>query len=96
MIDEAGLLPDMRRYDPATPAEYPNGRALTDHVVEARLAMISNNSVPATGWGPTTTCSRSSPTSARRTRIHHRLHRRRRASDLSRKFAGTFPASVSG
>ena len=52
MIDEAGLLPDMLRYDPSKPAEYPNGRALTDHVVAARLAMISNNSVPSDGLGP--------------------------------------------
>ena len=52
MIDEAGLLPDMLRYDPAKPAEYPNGRALTDHVVAARLAMISNNSVPSDGLAP--------------------------------------------
>jgi hypothetical protein len=52
LIDEAGLLPDMLRYDPAKPAEYPNGRALTDHVVAARLAMLSNNSVPGDGLGP--------------------------------------------
>jgi hypothetical protein len=52
VIDEAGLLPDMLRYDLAKPAEYPNGRALTNHVVAARLAMISNNSVPSDGLGP--------------------------------------------
>jgi hypothetical protein len=52
VIDEAGLLPDMLRYDPAKPAMYPNGRALTDHVVAARFAMISNNSVPSDGLGP--------------------------------------------
>ncbi len=52
VIDEAGLLPDMLRYDPAKPAKYPNGRALTDHVVAARLAMISNNNVPNDGLEP--------------------------------------------
>ena len=52
VIDEAGLLPDMLRYDPARPAKYPNGRTLSDHVVEARLAMISNNSVPSDGLRP--------------------------------------------
>jgi hypothetical protein len=52
VIDEAGLLPDMLRYDPVKPAEYPNGRALADHVVAARLAMISNNSVPSDGLRP--------------------------------------------
>ena len=52
MIDEAGLLPDMLRYDPGKAAEYPNGRALTDHVVAARLALISNNAIPHDGLGP--------------------------------------------
>ena len=52
VIDEAGLLPDMLRYDPGKPAGYPNGRALTDHVVAARLAMISNNAIPSDGLGP--------------------------------------------
>jgi hypothetical protein len=52
VIDEAGLLPDMLRYDPAKPAKYPNGRTLSDHVVDARLAMISNNSVPSDGLRP--------------------------------------------
>jgi Domain of unknown function (DUF4331) len=52
VIDEAGLLPDMLYYDPAKPAEYPNGRSLTDHIVAARLAMFSNNSVPADGLEP--------------------------------------------
>ena len=52
VIDEAGLLPDMLRYDPARPAAYPNGRKLTDHVTAARMAMFSNNSVPPDGLGP--------------------------------------------
>jgi Domain of unknown function (DUF4331) len=52
VIDEVGLLPDMLRYDPAKPAEYPNGRAPTDHVVAARMAMISNDSVPSDGLDP--------------------------------------------
>jgi hypothetical protein len=52
VIDEAGLLPDMLRYDPRKAAAYPNGRALTDHVVAARLAMISNNRLPSDGLVP--------------------------------------------
>jgi Domain of unknown function (DUF4331) len=52
VIDEAGLLPDMLHYDPANPAEYPNGRTPTDHVVAARMAMFSNNSVPDDGLEP--------------------------------------------
>jgi hypothetical protein len=51
-IDEAGLLPDMLRYDPGKAAEYPNGRTLTDHVVAARLALISNNAIPDDGLSP--------------------------------------------
>jgi len=52
VIDEAGLLPDMLRYDPGKGAKYPNGRTLTDHVVAARLALISNNRIPSDGLGP--------------------------------------------
>ena len=52
VIDNAGLLPDMLRYDPGKAAEYPNGRSLTDHVVAARLAMISNNNIPSDGLRP--------------------------------------------
>ena len=52
VIDQVGLLPDMLRYDPAKPAQYPNGRTLTDHAVAARLAMISNNSIPSDGLAP--------------------------------------------
>jgi Domain of unknown function (DUF4331) len=52
VIDEVGMLPDMLRYDPGKPAEYPNGRKPTDHVVAARMAMFSNNSVPSDGLGP--------------------------------------------
>jgi uncharacterized protein DUF4331 len=52
VIDEAGLLPDMLRYDPGKAAEYPNGRTLTDHVVAARLDLISNCGIPHDGLGP--------------------------------------------
>jgi hypothetical protein len=52
VIDEAGLLPDMLRYDPGKPAQYPNGRALTDHVVAARLDLISNSGIPHDGLSP--------------------------------------------
>jgi len=42
----------MLRYDPGKGAKYPNGRTLTDHVVAARLALISNNRIPSDGLGP--------------------------------------------
>jgi uncharacterized protein YegP (UPF0339 family) len=54
VIDAAGLLPDMLRFDPAAPARYPNGRSLTDDVVDAWLAMVSNGRIPSDGLGPHT------------------------------------------
>src|SRR5687768_18227273 len=43
VIDEAGLLPDMLRYDPRKVAEYPNGRALTDHVVDRKSTRLNSS-----------------------------------------------------
>ena len=42
----------MLRDHPGKAAEYPNGRALIDHVVAARLALISNNGIPNDGLRP--------------------------------------------
>jgi hypothetical protein len=48
----AGLLPDMLRYDPTEPVGYPNGRTLTDHVVAARMAFLSDGKTPDDGLKP--------------------------------------------
>ncbi|HEX3790868.1 MAG TPA: DUF4331 family protein [Pseudonocardiaceae bacterium] len=40
-IAAEGLLPDLLSFDPAAPAGYPNGRALTDHSAAVRAAMLS-------------------------------------------------------
>jgi hypothetical protein len=40
------LLPDLLRYDPTRPASFPdNGRALTDDVQDAFLAILTNGKV---------------------------------------------------
>jgi hypothetical protein len=41
-------------YDPTSPARYPNGRTLTDHVVAARMAALSNGKAPGDGLKPHT------------------------------------------
>lgn len=47
------LLPDILRYDPTRPASFPgNGRALTDDVSDAFLAILTNGKVTADGVGP--------------------------------------------
>ncbi|MCD9194273.1 DUF4331 family protein [Streptomyces albireticuli] len=48
------ILPDVLRYDRDRPAAYPNGRALTDDVTSARLAMISGGKVTGDHIGPHT------------------------------------------
>jgi len=53
-IDREGLLPDMLTFDPTQPAGYPNGRQLTDHVIEFRLAFISKGEIPSDGLRPHT------------------------------------------
>ena len=66
---------DMLRYDPGKAAAYPNGRALTDHVVAARLALISNNRIPSDGLRTSTICSRFRHLGIARILRHHRCHR---------------------
>ncbi|HEX6508839.1 MAG TPA: DUF4331 family protein [Chloroflexota bacterium] len=39
------VLPDILRYNRAEPAEYPNGRILTDDVFSARMAFLTNGKV---------------------------------------------------
>jgi hypothetical protein len=48
------VLPDVLRYDRDRPAAYPNGRALTDDVLDARLAMVTNHKITGDGIGPHT------------------------------------------
>lgn len=50
-IAASGTLPDVLSYDPARPAKYPNGRALTDDVAAHRQAFLTN--VKTGSSGPT-------------------------------------------
>lgn len=60
-IDAEGLLPDMLGFDPASPAQYPNGRTFTDDVIEHRLAFLSKGEIPPTGLKPHTDLLREFP-----------------------------------
>jgi hypothetical protein len=46
------ILPDVLRFDFSRPATFPNGRVPTDHVVEARLDILSNGKIPSDGLKP--------------------------------------------
>jgi hypothetical protein len=48
------VLPDILRYDRDHPAAYPNGRTLTDDVLDARLAMVTNGKIAGDHIGPHT------------------------------------------
>jgi hypothetical protein len=53
-IDNERTLPDVLSFDPSRPAEYPNGRAFTDDVINYRLAFLTKNQCPPTGLKPHT------------------------------------------
>jgi hypothetical protein len=53
-INAERLLPDMLTFDPAMPAQYPNGRSFTDDVINHRLAFLSKGDIPPTGLKPHT------------------------------------------
>lgn len=53
-IDAEGILPDMLSFDPSKPAGYPNGRLLTDDVLNNRLAFLSKGEIPHDGLKPHT------------------------------------------
>jgi hypothetical protein len=53
-INKDGLLPDMLSFDPSKPAAYPNGRSLTDDVINARLHFLSKGDIPPDGLKPHT------------------------------------------
>jgi hypothetical protein len=48
------LLPDMLTYDYSKPSEYPNGRGLTDDVLNMGLAIMTNGALPSDGLRPHT------------------------------------------
>jgi Domain of unknown function (DUF4331) len=53
-INAERLLPDMLTFDPAEPAQYPNGRSFTDDVINHRLSFLSKGDIPPTGLKPHT------------------------------------------
>jgi len=48
----AGLLPDVLEYDPSRPGGYPNGRRLTDDVVDLMTSMMTRGRLTGDGVGP--------------------------------------------
>ncbi len=46
------VLPDILRYDRGQPAEYPNGRILTDDVFSARMAFLTNGKITSDAIDP--------------------------------------------
>ena len=46
------VLPDILHYDRTKPANYPNGRVLTDDVYSIRFAWLTNGKVPPSGLKP--------------------------------------------
>jgi hypothetical protein len=61
------VRPDILRYDRTQPAAYPNGRALADDVVSARLARLSDGKIGSQGLKPHDDLRAEFPTSARPT-----------------------------
>ena len=53
-IEKEGTLPDMLTFDPAKPAQYPNGRVFTDDVIDYRLAFLTKGECPPSGLSPHT------------------------------------------
>lgn len=51
-IEADGTLPDVLTYDPSQPAEYPNGRTLSDDVVGYRVAFLTRRANPTRGLNP--------------------------------------------
>jgi uncharacterized protein DUF4331 len=46
------ILPDVLRFDLSKPAGFPNGRIPTDHVIEARMAILGNGRIASDGLKP--------------------------------------------
>ena len=51
-INAEGTLPDMLTFNPAEDAKYPNGRTLTDDVIDYRMAFLTNGQCPPSGLTP--------------------------------------------
>jgi hypothetical protein len=61
------LLPDVLEYDPSGPGGYPNGRRLTDDVVDLMIAIVTKGRVTADGSRPAQRPARRIPVSRRAT-----------------------------
>ena len=46
------LLPDVLEYDPSQPTSYPNGRTLTDDVIDHQLSLVTNGKITSDMTGP--------------------------------------------
>ncbi len=46
------LLPDILAYDYSRPARYPNGRSLTDDIIDFQIALLTNGAVTTDKVGP--------------------------------------------
>lgn len=51
-INAEGTLPDLLTYNPSRPAQYPNGRTLTDDVISYRMAFLTKGDCPPSGLTP--------------------------------------------
>jgi hypothetical protein len=49
-----GFLPDVLLYDPSDPGGYPNGRRLTDDVIDDLIGMVTRGRVATDGVDPHT------------------------------------------
>ncbi len=53
-VEAESTLPDVLTYNPSRPAEYPNGRTLSDDVVGYRRAFLTREEHPSSGRNPHT------------------------------------------
>jgi hypothetical protein len=51
-INAEGTLPDVLTFDPSRPAKYPNGRTLTDDVIDYRLGFLTKGASRPSGLRP--------------------------------------------
>ena len=51
-IEAEGTLPDVLTFNPSKPAKYPNGRTLTDDVIDHRVAFLNRTPPAASGETP--------------------------------------------
>jgi len=53
-IEAEATLPNVLTYNPSQPAKYPNGRTLTDDVIDYRVAFLTMRGTPLSGLTPHT------------------------------------------